>query len=60
MPEAAARAEHEAAVDRARTIAAYLIAAGWPAPLLGDSGNGGHVLWRVDLPADDAGLAFHR
>jgi hypothetical protein len=26
--------------------------AGWPAPVLIDSGNGYHLLWRVDLPAD--------
>lgn len=29
---------------------------GWPAPLLGDSGNGYHALFRIDLPADDGGL----
>ncbi len=26
---------------------------GWPAPLLGDSGNGWHALFRVNLPADN-------
>jgi hypothetical protein len=29
---------------------------GWPPPLLGDSGNGWHALYRVDLPAADGGL----
>src|SRR5262249_59854685 len=29
---------------------------GWPPPLLGDSGNGWHALYRVDLPAADRGL----
>ena len=24
----------------------------WPHPIIGDSGNGGHLLWRVDLPND--------
>ncbi len=33
--------------------------AGWPAPILADSGNGGHLLYRVDLPAEDDGL-IHR
>jgi hypothetical protein len=28
---------------------------GWPDPILGDSGNGYHGLWRIDLPADDGG-----
>ena len=27
--------------------------AGWPAPILADSGNGYHLLYRIDLPADD-------
>ena len=26
---------------------------GWPQPLLADSGNGWHALFRIDLPADD-------
>ena len=29
---------------------------GWPAPLVADSGNGVHLIYRVDLPADDGGL----
>jgi len=28
-------------------------------PILGDSGNGGHLLWRVDLAANDGGLLEH-
>ena len=27
---------------------------GWPAPLLADSGNGAHLLYRIDLANDDA------
>ena len=45
--------EHEAAIARVRQIAANLTACGWPAPLLADSGNGGHLVYRIDLPADD-------
>jgi putative DNA primase/helicase len=29
---------------------------GWPQPVLADSGNGYHLLYRIDLPADDGGL----
>jgi hypothetical protein len=29
---------------------------GWPEPIHADSGNGAHLLYRVDLPADDGGL----
>ena len=29
---------------------------GWPTPIFGDSGNGGHLLYDVDLPAADEGL----
>ncbi len=52
----ASEAEHIAALARSQQIAAALQADGWPAPARADSGNGGHLLWRVDLPADDGGL----
>lgn len=29
---------------------------GWPRPMVCDSGNGFHALFRIDLPADDKGL----
>ena len=29
---------------------------GWPDPIVGDSGNGGHLLYRVELPVHDDGL----
>ncbi len=44
------------ALERARAIAEYLTSIGWPAPILAMSGNGYHLLYRVDLPADDGGL----
>jgi len=28
---------------------------GWDSPVLADSGNGAHLLYRVELPADDGG-----
>ena len=47
-------AEHDAALDAAERIAAYLAEQGFPEPLRADSGNGAHLLYRVDLPNDDA------
>jgi hypothetical protein len=34
----------------------FLTGLGWPLPLVADSGNGYHLLYRVDLPVDDGGL----
>ena len=45
--------EHAAALTRAAEIAATLGERGWPAPVTGDSGNGAHLLYRVDLPNDE-------
>jgi len=47
-------AEHDAAVQRARDIADYLASFGFPRDslVLGDSGNGAHVLIRIELPND--------
>lgn len=52
----ASDAEHNAALERAREIADHLQARGWPEPIAADSGNGAHLLYRVDLPTDDAGI----
>ncbi|HNJ81838.1 MAG TPA: hypothetical protein PLK38_09785, partial [Methanoregulaceae archaeon] len=50
--------EHDAALERAEKIAAWLGEQGFPAPLRADSGNGAHLLYRIDLPNDEeaAGL----
>ncbi|MDX1962856.1 MAG: YfjI family protein [Pirellulales bacterium] len=50
-------AEHAAAAERINAIDNWL----WetfqfPPAIVADSGNGGHLLYRVDLPADDNGL----
>ncbi len=42
-------AEHEAALLLANTIRSDLEAAGWSEPLVGDSGNGGHLVYPIDL-----------
>ena len=48
--------EHCEAQDLARKCAAGLSSLGWPSPIIGDSGNGAHLLYRIDLPADDGGI----
>lgn len=45
--------EKAAAQKKARLVVAHLTGLGWPAPVLGDSGNGYHVLYRINLPNDD-------
>ncbi len=42
--------EHEMAIQHATQAARRLVAGGWPRPILADSGNGAHLLLRVDLP----------
>jgi len=49
-------AEHDAALARATEIAEQLQAEGWPEPIAADSGNGGHLLFDIDLPTNDDGL----
>jgi P4 family phage/plasmid primase-like protien len=44
--------EHEAALERARQIRQRLRELGWAEPVLLDSGNGAHLLYRIDLPND--------
>lgn len=46
--------EHQAALDRARAGRDWLRSENWPDPLVADSGNGAHLLYRVDLPNDAA------
>ncbi len=44
------------ALERAHAVAEHLSAAGWPPPVMAMSGNGYHLLYRLDLPTDDGGL----
>ena len=48
--------EHAAALQKARDIREWLISRGWPAGafILADSGNGGHLAAKIDLPNDEA------
>ena len=47
-------AEKEEALKVVEAVRTHLDGLGWPAPVLADSGNGWHLLYRVDLPNDDA------
>lgn len=46
-------AEKAATLEVAAAVFDDLTARGWPAPLVLDSGNGVHLVHRVDLPAND-------
>jgi hypothetical protein len=48
--------EHTAAINRVMPIREDLRLESWPEPFVGDSGNGGHLMFPIDLPADDGGL----
>ncbi|MBP3954761.1 hypothetical protein J8F10_05620 [Gemmata sp. G18] len=48
--------EKARARETAQSVRTFLRESGWPDPVLADSGNGFHLLYRVDLPADDGGL----
>jgi hypothetical protein len=50
--------EHAAALERARACRDWLRSEGWPEPLLADSGNGGHLLYRIELVNDDQSAAL--
>jgi len=50
--------EHQLAGERAERIAAWLGEQGFPDPIVADSGNGAHLLYRIDLPNDDAATAL--
>jgi hypothetical protein len=49
-------AEKQKSRDKVHEIQAYLRNQGWPEPIVCDSGNGYHLLYPIDLPADQVGL----
>ncbi|MDA0991661.1 MAG: AAA family ATPase, partial [Verrucomicrobia bacterium] len=51
--------EHLAAREKAKQVYVYLRAIGFPSPIAADSGNGAHLMYRIDEPVDDDGL-IHR
>jgi hypothetical protein len=46
--------EHRAALLRTGRVWFWLRDRGWPEPVIDDSGNGGHLVYRIDLPNDEA------
>ena len=50
--------EHRASQERAMEVKEYLTGRGWPEPIVGDSGNGHHLLYRIDLPNDASSTAL--
>lgn len=52
----ASDAELEAARERCEQLDSGLRSRGWPEPIVALSGNGGHLLYRIDLSTDDGGL----
>jgi hypothetical protein len=50
--ESATDDEKQAAYEVAVTIMMHLQSCGWPDPVVDDSGNGYHLLYRIDLPND--------
>jgi putative DNA primase/helicase len=49
-------AEKAAAHERILQVKDELTRRGWPALIVADSGNGYHLRYKIDLPADDGGL----
>jgi hypothetical protein len=49
----ATRAEKGRALKLMMAVRGHLEGRGWPAPVEADSGNGFHLLYRIDLPNDD-------
>jgi putative DNA primase/helicase len=52
--------EHELAAAAAKVCSDALQSAGWPDPIIADSGNGTHLLYRIDLPNTEDSAQFVR
>lgn len=50
--------EHAIALEHSLTIQEELTKRGWPDPIRADSGNGGHLLYRIDLPNNQESSAL--
>ena len=50
--------EHGLALAKAEEIARWMAGLGFPEPVRADSGNGAHLLYRIDLPNDEAATAL--
>jgi hypothetical protein len=45
--------EHALAFNKALAIREWLTECGWPAPAIASSGNGAHLIYRIELPNDN-------
>jgi len=50
--------EHGLALAKAEEVARWIAGLGFPEPVRADSGNGAHLLYRIDLPNDEAATAL--
>jgi hypothetical protein len=50
--------EHGLALAKSEEVARWISGLGFPEPVRADSGNGAHLLYRIDLPNDDAATAL--
>ena len=50
--------EHTLALAKAEEVACWIAGLGFPEPIKADSGNGAHLLYRIDLPNDEAATAL--
>ena len=50
--------EHGLALAKADEVARWISGLGFPDPVRADSGNGAHLLYRIDLPNDEAATAL--
>lgn len=53
-------AEKQAAREQAERVREYLRSRNWPEPMVCDSGNGWHLLYRVSMANDDASTELSR
>jgi hypothetical protein len=50
--------EHTLALAKSEEIACWVAGLGFPEPIKADSGNGAHLLYRIELPNDEAATAL--
>jgi hypothetical protein len=50
--------EHGLALAKAEDVARWISGLGFPEPIRADSGNGAHLLYRIDLPNDESATSL--
>jgi P4 family phage/plasmid primase-like protien len=54
----ATESEKQAALEQAERVREWLRSKGWPEPVVADSGNGIHLLYRIELPNNEKSSAL--